>query len=96
MSAILIARFISNLRSVDLPRSNVPGEHSISENGHSVLSSCIRFASQIRSFDVIANIGEPLDNGEEVEREHLGDIGISEFHEGIQEHLVEAGTTREA
>ncbi|KAJ3477346.1 hypothetical protein NLI96_g10525 [Meripilus lineatus] len=97
ISAILIARFLSSLRSIDLPQSNVPGEYSTSENGGSVWSSCLRFADQIRSFDVVANIGAPLDNGEEAEREYSGDIGTSEFHEdGFQGHFIETEIVQKA
>ncbi|KAJ3477344.1 hypothetical protein NLI96_g10522 [Meripilus lineatus] len=97
VSAILICRFILSLRSVDLPRSNVPGEQSVSGSGHSVWSSTLRFADQIRSFDVVANIGAPLDHGEEVEREHSSDVGIGEFHgDSILEYPVAIETTQDA
>ncbi|KAJ3487551.1 hypothetical protein NLI96_g3439 [Meripilus lineatus] len=94
-SAILITRFILNLRSIDLPRSNVPGEYSTTEDGRSVWRSCLRFADQIKSFNIVANIGAPLDHGEEAETEYPGDIGISELDED-QEHPAEVGTTQEA
>ncbi|KAJ3482760.1 hypothetical protein NLI96_g6762 [Meripilus lineatus] len=100
ISTILITRFILNLRSVDLPRSNVPGEYSETDDGHSVWSSCLRFADQIKSFNLVANMGAPLDYGEEAERENSGDIDVSELRvdkgDPIREDPVEVGTTQEA
>ena len=94
-SATLITRFILNLRSVELPRSHVPGENSMTENGHSVWSSCLWFADQIRSFNVVANIGAPLDHGEEDGRVYTNGIDTSDFHEEeIQECPITGATAQ--
>lgn len=75
----------------------MPGEYSTTEEGNSVWSSCLRFADQIKSFNLVANAGASLDYGEEAERGYSGDIDISEHDEGdTRGDPVEVGTPQEA
>ena len=60
--SVVVTRFILSLRSVDLPKSNVPGESSI--GAPSTFTSRLHFASQARSIDLVGNIGAPLNDFE--------------------------------
>lgn len=64
MVAVLVTRFILNLRSVDLPQSNVPGEdtNQTSDQGHSTWLSHLPVG--LASINVMGNIGAPLEHGE--------------------------------
>lgn len=67
-SAVLMTRFILNLRSFDLPKSHVPGE-SISRLDQSSQSSHLIFMGRVMSIDFLGSMGFPLDHGEIEERE---------------------------
>lgn len=64
MEAILLTRFILNLRSFDLPKTLVPGEF-LSQLDQSAWSSRLVFLNRIKPVDFIGNMGSPLDHGEE-------------------------------
>ena len=64
MVAVLVSRFILNLRSMDLPQSNVPGEDSTQTSNHEHLSWLSHLPVGLASIDVMGNIGAPLDHGE--------------------------------
>lgn len=67
----------------------------MTENGHTVWSSCLWFADQIRSFNVVANIGAPLDHSEEDGREYTHGTDTSDFHEEeIQECPITGATAQ--
>ncbi|KAJ3485922.1 hypothetical protein NLI96_g4608 [Meripilus lineatus] len=74
--AILVTRLILNLRSVDLPDSNVSGEDStrFAPQSASTWVSRLRFYPQIVSFDLVGNLGAPLDHGEESVIEDVDDV----------------------
>lgn len=68
MEVILLTRFILNLRSFDLPKCIVPGEH-LSQIDESAWSSHLIFVTRMKPVDLMGNIGSPLDHDEESEDE---------------------------
>ncbi|KAJ3476049.1 hypothetical protein NLI96_g11428 [Meripilus lineatus] len=59
LTVILLTRFILNLRSFDLPRSNVPGDNT-THDVNLAWSSRLNFANRIKTIDIVGNIGAPL------------------------------------
>lgn len=65
----------------------------MTENGHSVWSSCLRFADQIRSFNIVVNIG----HGGEAAREYSSDSEMPDPHEEeIQGYPIAKGIAQGA
>ena len=77
MVAVLVTRFILNLRSVDLPQSNVPGEdtNQTSDQRHSTWLAHLPVG--LASINVMGNIGAPLDHGEPDDDGRTEDDNIS-------------------
>ncbi|KAJ3477807.1 hypothetical protein NLI96_g10212 [Meripilus lineatus] len=72
ISTIMVTRFILSLRSMDLPETNVPGEITTSTAGN-FWRAGLQLTDQVKSLDVLGNIGSPLDYAEINEPESNGD-----------------------